>query len=152
MFVGILNLFCAYTSIKYFPISYAVVMRNIAPFIAVLLSALFLSESPSLFRTFLLSATVGLGLGYIFSGKTADSEEESTLDLADLGRPELIFAWFCLIGTPFFSGMGMTLNRALRKLDERTVNTFQNFFALFIFLITAAALDQDVGFFREFGW
>ena len=44
----------------------------------------------------------------------------------------------------------MALNRALRKLNEYTVNIYSNFTQIFIFLAIVLALDQKADIFMEF--
>ena len=64
----------------------------------------------------------------------------------------IFFAWFCLLSHPVILAIGSTLNRALRKLDENTVNIYSNFTQIFFFLTITLALGQKVSFFVEFSW
>ena len=132
---GMLSNFVGFSAIKYFPLTYCNLMRNVSPFYALIFSALFLAEPASFSRCLLLLATVGLGLGFVLAAnietdmethiQEEDEEPAWSFDsVKSLENLERIFAWFCLISTPIFIAVNSAMNRALRKLDENTVTTY----------------------------
>lgn len=62
---GNVSVVFGFSAIKYFPLSYCTVMRNISPFFAMVFSTVFLKEAPKLFQIVLLTIVTGLSLSII---------------------------------------------------------------------------------------
>lgn len=70
--MNIISTFIAFTTIKYFPLTYSASARNISPFFAMLLSCLYLQEAANLKEISVLTLVVVLILGFVFAGDTAN--------------------------------------------------------------------------------
>ena len=124
---GMISVTLSFSAIKYFPLTYCTALRNLSPFFALLFSALCLAEPATCKQAGMLTLVVSLSIAFVFSGSGADGSQQSLEERADPGF-ETIYAWSCLLMTPVFLAMGSALNRALRKLDEKTVSTYSNMF------------------------
>lgn len=111
-------MFFAFSAIKYFPLAVCNASRNVAPFFALVLSAVCLSEPPTWKQTFILTLIVALSFGFILTGEAGENQ----VDLALESRGTRAFAYLCLCMQPLAIATGTALVRSLRKLDKNTIS------------------------------
>ena len=68
---AITGVFLQFSSIKYFPLTYVNAVRELAPFWALIFSACCLAEPPTSKQVIVLTFTVALAMGFVFSGDHA---------------------------------------------------------------------------------
>ena len=112
----------------------------LSPFMAMILSAIFLKEFATYEQVgFLLMTLIG-AIVMIFY--TPESEEES-LRIAALGSASVL-AYVLLFLNPFVGAAGAVLMRKLRKLSNMTVSCYFNLSGICVYPILCLCIGYDL--------
>lgn len=127
---GIFNMYCAYLSIKYFPLVFVSLITNIAPLILAVFAYLIYKEKLSALDIVNLLVSF-LGVAILLTG-TLDETPQSPSTSASLS--ELIIPAILLVAIPFNQCSLQLLLKSMRSLNELSISAWMTLFMLLFFI------------------
>lgn len=128
---GMFNMYCAYLSLKYFPLVFVTLVANLAPLLVALFAYLLYRETLSAFDIGNLLISF-LGVAILITGSF--SQEANPQSQTTYSSSELILPAILLVTFPFNQCSIQLLLRNMRSLNEQTITAWMTLAMLLVFI------------------